>query len=316
MFSRGNIMLDQLRAMGVFACVVEQNSFSGAARKLGITTSAVSQQVRSLEQEMDVTLLYRSTRKVSLTEAGEVFYQSCKEMLAAAERGKVHINELRDDLIGDLCIATTPELAANHIIPALSHWLNVHKGLNVNITAENKLINLAQSNVDIALRMCPEVENTSDTVVPLAYVEQLLVASPSYLNQNPAIGHPIDLAPHNLIRLDGMRADRELNFTHVITEQKMDVRMRTLLSTDNICVSKALCQNGLGIARILYLDIKKELVNGDLVEVLPNWKLPRFVLYAVIPQHINAQQPKIQRCLDALKTYFGQIPGGRICQEA
>ena len=67
-------MLDQLRAMGVFACVVEKSSFSGAARDLGITTSAVSQQIRSLEQEMDATLLYRSTRKISLTEEGQVFY--------------------------------------------------------------------------------------------------------------------------------------------------------------------------------------------------------------------------------------------------
>jgi len=67
-------MLDQLRAMGVFACVVEKSSFSGAARDLGITTSAVSQQIRSLEHEMEVTLLHRSTRKLSLTEAGQAFF--------------------------------------------------------------------------------------------------------------------------------------------------------------------------------------------------------------------------------------------------
>ena len=109
-------MLDQLRAMGVFACVVEKNSFSGAARELGITTSAVSQQIRSLEQGMDAVLLHRSTRKLSLTEAGQAFFHSCQEMISAAERGKIRINQLRDDLIGDLRIASTPELCANHII--------------------------------------------------------------------------------------------------------------------------------------------------------------------------------------------------------
>ena len=71
-------MLDQLRAMGVFACVVEKSSFSGAARDLGVTTSAVSQQIRSLEQDMEVTLLHRSTRKLSLTEAGQAFFHSCQ----------------------------------------------------------------------------------------------------------------------------------------------------------------------------------------------------------------------------------------------
>ena len=79
-------MLDQLRAMGVLL-VWLKSSFSGAARELGITTSAVSQQIRSLEHEMDVILLHRSTRKLSLTEAGQAF-SSCQEMLAAAERGK------------------------------------------------------------------------------------------------------------------------------------------------------------------------------------------------------------------------------------
>lgn len=305
-------MLDQLRAMGVFACVVEQNSFSGAARSMGITTSAVSQQVRSLEQEMDVTLLYRSTRKVSLTEAGEVFYQSCKEMLAAAERGKVHINELRDDLIGDLRLNTTPELAANHIIPALSHWLSVHKGLVVSIDAENKIANLDDAPVDIAFRMRPEIEQTEHTVIPLAYVEQLLVASPSYLNQTTAIGHPSDLVGHNLINLKAMELCEQLEFKHAITHHDFQMTMRSHLSTNNICATKAMCQSSLGLSRILYLDVKKELLSGELVEVLPNWKLPEFVLYAVIPKNVNQSSAKIQRCIDVLKTYFSQMPGGRI----
>lgn len=81
-------MLDQLRAMGVFACVVEKNSFSGAARELGITTSAVSQQIRSLEQDMEVVLLNRSTRKLSLTEAGQAFFTAARKccLLLSVER--------------------------------------------------------------------------------------------------------------------------------------------------------------------------------------------------------------------------------------
>jgi DNA-binding transcriptional LysR family regulator len=80
-------------------------------------------------------------------------------------------------------------------------------------------------------------------------------------------------------------------------------------------VTKTLCQHGHGVARILYLDVQKELVNGSLVEVLPEWKLPNFTLYAIISKH--EQQPmKIHRCLDALKQYFCQLPGGRIYQEA
>ncbi|MGS0705846.1 LysR family transcriptional regulator [Acinetobacter sp. ANC 3781] len=308
-------MLDQLRAMGVFACVVEKNSFSGAARDLGITTSAVSQQIRSLEHEMEVTLLHRSTRKLSLTEAGQAFFHSCQEMLAAAERGKVRINELRDDLVGDLRIATTPELAANHVIPALSHWMSAHRGLAVHVEADNQYIDLIEGRIDIALRISSKIEDNNLHVVPLARVEQVLVASPSYLNQSIPISRPEDLKHHDLIPMNVIKNYQYLSFQHVVTSEDISLEMSSRLTSNNVLVAKALCQQGHGIARILYLDAQKDLINGALVEVLPEWKLPSFTLYAIISKH--EQQPmKIHRCLEALKQYFCQLPGGRNYQEA
>lgn len=309
-------MLDQLRSMGVFACVVEKSSFSGAARDLGITTSAVSQQIRSLEQDMEVTLLHRSTRKLSLTEAGQAFFYSCQEMLAAAERGKIRINELRDDLVGDLRIATTPELGAMHLVPALSHWMNAHKGLNVHFEAENQFIDLIQERIDIAIRMCSKVEELNNlTYMPLARVDQVMVASPSYLNQNSPITRPEDLHSHDLIPINIMKNYQSFSFEHVSTSENVNIEMKHRLQTNNVFVAKSLCQSGHGIARILYLDIQKELKNGTLVEVLPEWRLPAFTLNAMILK--REQQPmKIHRCLDALKQYFSQLPGGRVFQEA
>ena len=278
-------MLDQLRAMGVFACVVEKNSFSGAARNLGITTSAVSQQIRSLEHEMEVTLLHRSTRKLSLTEAGQAFFHSCQEMLAAAERGKIRINELRDDLVGDLRIATTPELAANHVIPALSHWMSAHRGLAVHVEADNQYIDLIEGRIDIALRISSKIEDSNLHVVPLARVEQVLVASPSYLNQSTPISRPEDLKHHDLIPMNVIKNYQFLSFRHGVTNEDISLEMRSRLTSNNVLVAKALCQQGHGIARILYLDAQKDLVNGALVEVLPEWKLPSFTLYAIISKH-------------------------------
>ena len=309
-------MLDQLRSMGVFACVVEKSSFSGAARDLGITTSAVSHQIRSLEQEMEVTLLHRSTRKLSLTEAGQAFFYSCQEMLAAAERGKIRINELRDDLVGDLRIATTPELGATHLVPALSHWVSAHRGLTVHFEAENQFIDLIQERIDIAIRMCSKLEESNNLLItPLARVDQVLVASPSYLNQNLPISRPEDLVNHDLIPINIMKNYQNFSFEHGSTGETVNLEMKHRLQTNNVFVAKSLCQSGHGIARLLYLDVQKELVNGTLVEVLPEWKLPTYTLNAMTLK--REQQPmKIHRCLDALKQYFGQLPGGRIFQEA
>lgn len=306
-------MLDQLRAMGVFACVVEKSSFSGAARELGITKSAVSQQIRSLENEMDVILLHRSTRKLSLTEAGQAFFSSCQEMLAAAERGKIRINELRDDLIGDLRIATTPDLAVQHIIPALSHWMSAHRGLSVHFEVGHRYIDLIEERIDIAVRMSSTAVEESDSVIPMAFVDQILVASPSYLNQTSPILHPNDLNNHELLSINAMNDSRSFNFQHAKTGEKLNIEMASRLQSNNLQVAKALCQQGHGIARILYLDAQKELKNGSLIEILPDWKLPAFTLYAEIAKH-DQQPMKIQRCVEALKQYFSQLAGGRAMQ--
>ncbi|NUF52748.1 LysR family transcriptional regulator [Acinetobacter seifertii] len=306
-------MLDQLRAMGVFACVVEKSSFSGAARELGITTSAVSQQIRSLENEMDVILLHRSTRKLSLTEAGQAFFSSCQEMLAAAERGKIRINELRDDLIGDLRIATTPDLAVQHIIPALSHWMSAHRGLSVHFEVGHRYIDLIEERIDIAVRMSSTPVEESSTVVPMAFVDQILVASPSYLNQSSPILHPNDLNNHELLSINAMNESRSFSFQHAKTGEKLHIEMISRLQSNNLQVAKALCQQGHGIARILYLDAQKELKAGSLIEILPDWKLPAFTLYAEIAKH-DQQPMKIQRCVEALKQYFSQLAGGRAMQ--
>ncbi|AVE45660.1 LysR family transcriptional regulator [Acinetobacter baumannii] len=306
-------MLDQLRAMGVFACVVEKSSFSGAARELGITTSAVSQQIRSLENEMDVILLHRSTRKLSLTEAGQAFFSSCQEMLAAAERGKIRINELRDDLIGDLRIATTPDLAVQHIIPALSHWMSAHRGLSVHFEVGHRYIDLIEERIDIAVRMSSTAVEESDSVIPMAFVDQILVASPSYLNQTSPILHPNDLNNHELLSINAMNDSRSFNFQHAKTGEKLNIEMASRLQSNILQVAKALCQQGHGIARILYLDAQKELKNGSLIEILPDWKLPAFTLYAEIAKH-DQQPMKIQRCVEALKQYFSQLAGGRAMQ--
>ncbi|WP_151809697.1 MULTISPECIES: LysR family transcriptional regulator [unclassified Acinetobacter] len=306
-------MLDQLRAMGVFACVVEKSSFSGAERELGITTSAVSQQIRSLENEMDVILLHRSTRKLSLTEAGQAFFSSCQEMLAAAERGKIRINELRDDLIGDLRIATTPDLAVQHIIPALSHWMSAHRGLSVHFEVGHRYIDLIEERIDIAVRMSSTPVEESSSVVPMAFVDQILVASPSYLNQSSPILHPNDLNNHELLSINAMNESRTFNFQHAKTGEKLNIEMVSRLQSNNLQVAKALCQQGHGIARILYLDAQKELKAGSLIEILPDWKLPAFTLYAEIAKH-DQQPMKIQRCVEALKQYFSQLAGGRAMQ--
>lgn len=296
-------MLDNLRGMAVFASVVRHGSFSGAAKELGITTSAVSQQIRSLEQDMGVVLLHRSTRKLSLTEAGASFYESAKDVVEAAEQGRIRVHQLRDELAGNLRIATTPELGVNHVLPALATWMSAHDDLNIHFEADNEYIDMIEERIDIAIRMSPNTGDTSVSVYPLREVRPMLVASPHYLRQHDKIIEPKDLANLQMIGITLVKDPAQVELTSVETGKKTRVKMPSRIQTNNVQLAVTLAKEGQGIARIMSLDIQKELASGELVEVLPAYSLPSYMLYAVTPR--REQQPtKVTRCLEVLTKYF------------
>ncbi|WP_182406552.1 LysR family transcriptional regulator [Psychrobacter sp. GP33] len=296
-------MIDNLRGMAVFASVVGHGSFSGSARELGITTSAVSQQIRALENELGVVLLHRSTRKLSLTEAGESFYGAARDVVSAAEQGRIKVNQLRDELAGSLRIATTPELGVNHILPALSTWMAAHDDLSITYFADNHYIDLIDERIDIAIRMSPSINDSTLSSHPLTDVRQLLVASPQYLRQNNKIEIPKDLVDHQLICIDIMKDPNQVELTQTETGKKIRTKMASRIHTNNVFMATTLAKEGHGLVRMMEMDIKKELENGDLVEVLTGYQLSSFVLYAVTLS--REQQPaKITRCLEVLKKYF------------
>ncbi len=296
-------MLDNLRGMAVFASVVGHGSFSGSARELGITTSAVSQQIRSLENELGVVLLHRSTRKLSLTEAGESFYEAAKDVVSAAEQGRIKVNQLRDELAGSLRVATTPELGVNHILPALSTWMAAHDDLSITYLADNHYIDMIDERIDIAIRMSPTMNDSNLSSHPLTDVRQMLVASPQYLRQNTKLQTPKDLADHQLICIEIMKDANQIDLVQTETGKKTRTKMNSRIYTNNVFMATTLAKEGHGLVRMMEMDIKRELENGDLVEVLTGYQLPSFVLYAVTLN--REQQPaKITRCLEVLKKYF------------
>lgn len=306
-------MLDNLRAMGVFSCVVEQRSFNGAAKRLGITTSAVSQQIRSLERELNITLLHRSTRQVSLTEAGSLFFQSCQEMLQAAERGKIRLTEIQEKLIGDVRLSVTPTLAVLHIVPALSRWMQAHENLNFNLHCDyNDYLDALDSNIDIVIRLGQHgIDLDKYDVHPLVVAKQALVASPHYLHKRSHIHRPEDLVYHSLITMDIFEeSEMTADLTHSAFNEKFDLStIPSRINTNNGFIMKALCIHGHGICRTLMLSVQNELKSGELVHILPEWKLPEFTFYAVTHKQ-EILPTKIKRCIELLKKHFSDLPYG------
>jgi DNA-binding transcriptional LysR family regulator len=299
-------MLDSLRSMAIFVSVVDKGSFSGAARELGITTSAVSQQIRILENEVGTILLHRSTRKLSLTEAGSVFYQSCNDMVLAAKQGRVRINELRDELVGDLRIATTPELGLNHILPALSGWLQAHPGLTVHFEADNRYIDLIDERIDIAVRLSQGLADSSLIARPMAQARLVLCASPKYLTSHSPINTPADLEQHESVGLTLSKDPHNRYLRHRVTGESCVIRMKSRIQTNNVFLMRSLVANGHGIGSLMSVDMPQAFVDGGLVEVLPDWELPTYTLYAITQR--RDQPLKVVRCIETLMQYFSQIP--------
>lgn len=288
-------MLDNLRGMAVFASVVRHGSFSGAAKELGITTSAVSQQIRSLELDLGVALLYRSTRKLSLSEAGESLYTAALQMVKAVEQGRDSVSQLKDEIAGSLRIATSPEIAREYLIPALSAWLDEHKNLSLNLIARGEELDMIEDRIDLAV-----VLEENPQGVTLSKVKQLLLASPSYLDAHNAISAPKDLSSHAFIA-HGDKQNENLEFQK--GEDKFSIRVSSRLMNNNQAIALDLAAAGYGIVKSSELDAKALIESGELVPVLADYHLPTLTLSAstVAKEQMST---KAKKCLEMLIAYF------------
>lgn len=288
-------MLDNLRGMAVFASVVRHGSFSGAAKELGITTSAVSQQIRSLELDLGVALLHRSTRKLSLSEAGESLYTAALQMVKAVEQGRDSVSQLKDEIAGSLRIATSPEIAREYLISALSTWLDEHENLSLNLIARGEELDMIEDRIDLAV-----VLEENPQGVTLTKVKQLLLASPGYLDVHDAIGAPKDLSSHVFIT-HGDKQNENLEFQK--GEDKFSIRVSSRLMSNNQAIALDLAAAGYGIVKSSELNAKALIESGKLVPVLADYQLPTLTLGASTVA--KEQMPtKAKKCLEMLIAYF------------
>src|SRR5262245_24751753 len=164
-----------LRRMAVFASVVRSGSMRRAARALGLTPSAISQQIRQLERETGVTLLRRSTRKLALTDAGEAFYEGCAAMVAAAREAHDRLSTLHDSVSGEPSISAPVGFAPAHLAPALAPLLAAHPTLTLRIVATDDQLDLQRERIDIAIAIGTTPPATTLVRQHLADWENVLV---------------------------------------------------------------------------------------------------------------------------------------------
>ncbi|GAA0746724.1 LysR substrate-binding domain-containing protein [Ideonella azotifigens] len=299
--------MDDLRRLAVFAAVVRHRSMSAAGRALGMSPSAVSQQVRLLEKDGGVTLLHRSTRKLRLTDAGERLHVACAAMVAQAELARAELHSAREAPSGELRIAATVGFA-RHIAPALGELLASHPALSLQLLVDDSPVDLIEARVDLAVRF-GKVPDMPWAARRLGSFDWCLCASPQWLAQHGEPASPEALLGHAWVGFARTGGVLMPSFRGP-AGQLQTLRIQPRIGSNNQLSIQQMCEAGLGPAMLGMVDVHEALEAGRLRHLLPEWQAGSLDVWALTPQR-DAQPAKVRHAIAALGRYLAGVPGMR-----
>ncbi len=288
-------------AIPVFVAVVENSGFSAAARALGISKSAVSKRINKLEAQLGVRLLHRTTRKLSLTEAGERYFEHASRALAAARQAEDAVTELQGEPQGNLKISSPMSFGRLHVAPLIPKLLQRHPKLQIDLVMDDRKVDLVAGGFDVAIR-AGNLPASTLIARKLAPLRQVLCASPDYIDRYGRPGSPAELSSHNCVLYS---YSSDANEWTLIGESGPETV--TVSGSYQVNNSEALLEalrEGVGIGRLPTFVAGPDLKTGRLVKLFESYRIPEFTIYAVFPerQYLPA---KVRAFLDFAIEYFG-----------
>lgn len=260
--------MDKFAALQTFVAVVEHGAFSRAARDLGQAPSSLTRQVDALEGELGTPLLNRSTRKLSLTDAGEIYYEQATRILEELAEADRSIGDRVGPLRGVLRASLPVAFAQLHIAPLIPGFLRRHPGVELEISLSDAPVDLVEDRMDLAVRIGP-VDAPSVIVRKIAENVRRLCASPDYLTAAGVPGSPEDLTRHACLGFLHETRDRSWHFARGDT--RSSVTVSGPLRANNSMLLRAAALAGTGIALLPDWLTARDLASGDLQEVLADW---------------------------------------------
>lgn len=280
--------MEDLKRMAIFSAVVDAKSFSEAARRMSIAKSAISKHVSLLEQHLGVRLLNRTTRRLSLTEAGEKFYQRCAHIVSEANEATREVRQLQEQPMGTLKLSSTVAFGTKHLVPLLSKFHQEHPELKVDLQLSDDVINIIEEGIDLSIRIgwLPE----SNLVARRLFTApRIVVASPQYLKKHGTPRTPTELVNHNWIIVTLLPHPQRCTFKR--NGQQQTVHIMSSTRTNSIGASLAFVRNGDGITSVSSYLIEEDIKAGRLVPLLTDYETEEVGVFAVYPDrhHIPAK---------------------------
>jgi len=288
--------MDNFTGMAVFARVVEANSFTEAARRLGMSKAAVSKQVSKLEERLGARLLNRTTRRLSLTEVGAAFYERCARIVAEAEDAELAVTRLNATPRGTLKIDVPVNFGMQYLAPLLPPFMLQHPDLRVDMTFNDRFVDLIEEGCDLAVRI-GQLADSSLVARKLAETRSVICAAPSYWDRHGRPGDPSDLAHHDCFAYSYLATGSEWRLQGPGGE--VAVRVSGSLTANNGDVLRQAAVAGLGVVAMPVFIVCDDLRSGRLEQVLRAWQPATRGIYAVYPpnRHLSA---KVRAFIDHL----------------
>ena len=298
------MQIDHVDKMMTFAAVVDAGSFTAAAKRLGLTRSAVSRQVAQLEDVLGAQLLNRTTRRMSLTEAGSVYHESAQRVVAEVTRADHRVRRLSEQPIGTLRV-DGPVIGSRLLVPLLAEFMGRYTEVEIDLSLENQFVDIVEERIDVALRIGWRKPERLVARKVLA-VRQVICASAEYLACNGKPQVPSDLANHEWIAYSVLATPYRL--TLIKGASRQTVRTRGRLKVNEGGALREALLAGLGIAQMPLFHVDAPLADGRLVSVLDDYETRVLDVYAVTP-HREPLPSKVRLLIDflaeALPARFG-----------
>ncbi|MGR9099097.1 MAG: LysR family transcriptional regulator [Gammaproteobacteria bacterium] len=292
--------MDKFNSMHVFCRIVELGSFIAVAREMDLSPMMISKHVAQLEKALGVSLLNRTTRKVSLTEAGSQYYRRSKQILEDLMELEDQTSELANTVKGLLRISVPIDFGGIHLVPAIDAYQKRYPDVAVQMSLDNGPVNLTDGSFDMAVRVTDVLD---PGIVARKFTEtQLgLYASPGYLRQHGMPKHVDDLMNHRCLRyLDTPHGD-----FWVFNEggKIKKIKPKTHFASNNGRALGQAAALGMGIVQAPELSVARYLENGSLMEILPDCKPQKIFIYAIYPQR-RFVPAKLSTFVNYLIEYF------------
>jgi DNA-binding transcriptional LysR family regulator len=273
--------MDRITGVQLFARIVETGSFSKAAADLGLTQPTATKHVAAIEAQLGARLLNRNTRGVSPTEIGALYYDKCKAIQRTLEEADNLASLLQSKVGGVLRISTSVAFGRRVVTPLALRFMREHPGLNIDLSFDDRYVNLVEQGIDVALRM----GRLADSSLGARYLGTnpwLVAAAPSYLARAGVPEAPADLAQHACLIYSSVQGDERWQFTDPQGEL-LTVPVQGPLRSNNLSAVLAATRAGHGVAVLPWYVARESVADGVIVPLLTHHLLPAQELHAVFP---------------------------------